>query len=90
MFQGNMTQIRMSGEQEIENCCWARQINTKTPGSNTSIKWQPAMVYVISLLGISDLESIGRKMPNGTGIDASIDGAAKAERHKKGREIEMQ
>jgi hypothetical protein len=48
------------------------------------------MVYVISLLDISDLESIGQKMPNGTGIDASVDGAAKAERHKKGREIEMQ
>jgi hypothetical protein len=41
------------------------------------------MVYAISLLDISDLESIGRKMPNGTGIDASVDGAAKAERHKK-------
>jgi hypothetical protein len=68
---------------EIENRRWARQINTKTPGSNASIKWQPAMVYAISLLDISDLESIGRKMPNGTGIDASVDGAAKAERHKK-------
>jgi hypothetical protein len=41
------------------------------------------MVYAISLLDISGLESIGRKMPNGTRIDASVDGAAKAEQHKK-------
>ncbi len=73
---------------EIENRCWARQINT--PGSNASIKWQPAMVYAISLLDISGLESIGRKNPNGTGNDASIDGTAKAKRHKNGRELEIQ
>jgi hypothetical protein len=73
---------------EIENHHWVRQINMKTPGSNASIKWQPAMVYAISLLDISDLESIGRKMPNGTGINASVDGAAKAERKKRKRNID--
>jgi hypothetical protein len=44
---------------EITNRHWARQINLKAPGTNASIKWQPEMVYAISLLDVSHLESIG-------------------------------
>jgi hypothetical protein len=58
-----------------ENRQWARAASWRTPGSNTVIRFQQAMIYLIALLDLSDFESIGRKMPKGQGVDASIVGA---------------
>jgi len=42
------------------------------------------MVYSIAILEQSDLESIGRQMPSGTGIDASLaDGSTSTRKRKK-------
>jgi hypothetical protein len=42
------------------------------------------MVYSIAILDQSDFESIGRQMPSGTGIDASLaDGSTSTRKRKK-------
>ena len=40
------------------------------------------MIYSIALLDLNDFESIGRKMPKGTGVDASGNDGATAPKHK--------
>jgi hypothetical protein len=66
---------------EKENRRWARAASWKTPGSNTVIRFQQAMIYSIVLLDVSDFESIGRKMPKGAGVDSSLNNSA-APKHK--------
>jgi hypothetical protein len=67
---------------EKENRRWARAAAWKTPGSNNVIRHQQAMIYSIALLDVCDFESIGRKMPKGTGVDASVNDGAVAGKHK--------
>ncbi len=67
---------------EKENRCWARAASWKTPGTNSIIRHQQAMIFSIALLDIYDFESIGRKMPKGTGVDASINDGSVARKHK--------
>jgi hypothetical protein len=40
------------------------------------------MIYSIALLDQCDFDSIGRKMPNGSGVDASLNDGAVAPKHK--------
>ena len=40
------------------------------------------MIYSIALLDQCDFESIGCKMPNGSGVDASLNDGATAPKHK--------
>jgi hypothetical protein len=65
-----------------ENRHWARAASWRTPGSNNVIRHQQAMIYSIALLDICDFEGIGRKMPKGTGVDASINDGTLAPKHK--------
>jgi hypothetical protein len=43
------------------------------------------MVYSIAVLEEEDFDSIGRQMPSGTGVDASMDGAATTGKKRKKR-----
>ena len=61
---------------------WARAASWRTPGSNSVIRYQQAMIYSIALLDLNDFESIGRKMPKGAGVDASGNDGATAPKHK--------
>jgi hypothetical protein len=70
-----------------ENRRWARAASWKNPGTNSIIRHQQAMIYSIALLDICDFESIGRKMPKGTGVDASINDGSVARKHKVRRRI---
>ena len=65
-----------------ENRRWARAASWRNPGSNTVIRFQQAMIYSIALLDQCDFDSIGRKMPNGSGVDASLNDGAVAPKHK--------
>ena len=66
---------------EKENKRWARAAAWKTPGNNTVIRHQQAMIYSIALMDQCDFESIGRRMPKGTGVDASINDGSKVQKH---------
>jgi hypothetical protein len=63
---------------EKENRRWARAVSWKNTGTNSIIRHQQAMIYSIALLDICDFESIGRKMPKGAGVDASINDSSVA------------
>ena len=67
---------------EKENKRWARAASWKTPGKNNVIRHQQAMIYSIALLDQSDFESIGRKMPKGTGVDATVQDGTVVHKHK--------
>jgi hypothetical protein len=54
---------------------WVRATNYKTPGQNSVIRFPTAMAYSICVLDVVDFEGIGRQMPSGTGIDASLQGS---------------
>jgi hypothetical protein len=41
------------------------------------------MIYSIAVLDICDFEAIGRKMPSGTGVDATLDNGAVVGKHRK-------
>jgi hypothetical protein len=41
------------------------------------------MIYSIAVLDICDFDAIGRKIPKGTGVDATVDNGATAPKHKK-------
>ncbi len=51
---------------------WARAASWRTPGSNTVIRFQQAMIYSICLFDLCEFEFIGRKMPKGSGVDCSL------------------
>jgi hypothetical protein len=61
---------------------WVRAAHWKTAGSNSIIRYTQAMIYSVSVLDLCDLESIGRKMPKGQGIDASVADGTLAPKHK--------
>jgi hypothetical protein len=64
---------------------WVRATKYKTAASNTIIRYPTVMVYSICLLDQSDFESVGRKMPKGTGVDSSIADGTKATKRKRGK-----
>lgn len=66
---------------------WARAASWRTPGSNSVIRFQQAMIYSICLFDICDFESIGRKMPKGTGVDCSLNDTG-APKHKAKKRVE--
>jgi hypothetical protein len=87
------TQYHRSGQQdpEMDEWCskkeldrWVRATNFKTPGQNLVIWFPSAMVYSICTMDLVDFEGIGRQMPKGTGIDASLDDG-KSVKGKKSR-----
>jgi hypothetical protein len=61
---------------------WARAAGWKTPGMNNIIRHQQAMIYSIAILDLCDFESMGQKMPKGTGIDASLNDGSIVPKHK--------
>jgi hypothetical protein len=65
-----------------ENRRWARAAGWKAPGTNNVVRHQQAMIYSIAVMDLCDFESIGRKMPKGTGIDASVNDGAVVLKHK--------
>ena len=67
---------------EKENKRWARAASWKTPGKNNVIRHQQAMIYSIALLDQCEFESIGRKMPKGTGVDATVHNGSMVKKYK--------
>jgi hypothetical protein len=67
---------------EKEKKRWARAAGWKTPGTNNVIRHQQVMIYSIAVLDLCDFESIGHKMPKGTGVDASLNDGAVVANHK--------
>jgi hypothetical protein len=61
---------------------WVRAAHWKTPGSNSIIRYMQAMIYAIAVLDLCDLQSIGRKMPAGQGLDATVKDGVLAPKHK--------
>jgi hypothetical protein len=51
-------------------------------GSNSIIHYMQAMIYSVAVLDLCDFESIGRKMPKGQGMDATVNDGALAPKHK--------
>jgi hypothetical protein len=43
------------------------------------------MIYSIAVLDLCDFESIGHRMPKGTGVDTTVDDSAVVPAHKKKR-----
>jgi hypothetical protein len=43
------------------------------------------MIYSIAVMDLCDFEAIGRKMPKGTGVDATVDNGALVPKHKPKR-----
>jgi hypothetical protein len=41
------------------------------------------MIFSIAILDICDFKAIGRKMPSGTGVDATLDNGAVVGKHRK-------
>lgn len=70
-------------QKELER--WVRATTWKTAGANSVIRFPTAMVYSIAVLEEGDFDSIGRQMPSGTGVDASMDGAATTGKKRKKR-----
>ncbi len=68
---------------EKENRRWARAAGWKAPGTNNVVRHQQAMIYSIAVLDLCDFESIGRKMPKGTGVDSSVNDGAVVQKHKR-------
>jgi len=55
----------------------------KPSNSGSIIRFMSAMIYSIGVLDLCDFESIGRKMPKGTGVDATVENGAVVPAHKK-------
>lgn len=62
---------------------WSRAAKWNPGNAGSIIRFPSAMIYSIALLDICDFDAIGRKMPKGTGIDATVDNGATAPKHKK-------
>ena len=61
---------------------WVRAAHWKTTGSNSIIRYTQAMIYSVAVLDLCDFESIGRKMPKGQGVDATVNDGTLAPKHK--------
>jgi hypothetical protein len=55
----------------------------KPSNSGSIIRFMSTMIYCIGVLDLCDLESIGQKMPKGTGVDATVENGAMVPTHKK-------
>ena len=62
---------------------WSRAAKWNSSGAGSIIRFPNAMIYSIAILDICDFESIGRRMPKGTGVDATVDNGAVVAPHKK-------
>jgi len=60
---------------------WVLAAHWKTAGSNSVIGYTQAMIYSVVVFE-HDFEGIGRKMPKGQGVDATLNNHAKAPKHK--------
>ena len=70
-------------EKELHHWSRAARWNPPSGTCGTVIRYQNAMIYSIAIMDISDFQAIGRKMPSGTGVDATIDNNAVVPEHKK-------
>jgi len=66
-------------EKELQR--WSRAATYKPNKGGTSgtiIRYTSAMIYSIAVLELADFEGIGRKMPKGKGVDATVNNGAHA------------
>jgi len=69
-------------EKELQRWSRAATWKPKSGTSGTIIRYTSAMIYSIAVLELADFEGIGRKMPKGTGVDATVNNGARASRHE--------
>jgi len=75
-------------EKELQRWCRAASWKPKTGSQGTVIRYSSAMIYSIAVLELSDFEGMGRKMPKGTGVDATVNNGARAShRNRKKRKV---
>ncbi len=72
-------------EKELQRWCRAANWKPKTGSQGKIIRYTSAMIYSIAVLDLSDFEGIGRKMPKGTGVDATVNNGAQGAHHQKKR-----
>jgi len=70
-------------EKELQRWCRAANWKPKSGSQGTIIRYTSAMIYSIAVLELSDFEGIGRKMPKGAGVDATVNNGAQAGRHQR-------
>jgi len=71
-------------QKEMERWCRAAAWKPKAgSGQGSIIRYSSAMIYSIAVLELSDFEGIGRKMPKGAGVDATVRNGAQAPRHER-------
>jgi hypothetical protein len=70
-------------EKELQRWCRAANWKPKTGSQGTIIRYTSAMIYSIAVLELSDIEGIRKKMPKGTGVDATVNNGAQGARHQK-------
>jgi hypothetical protein len=54
---------------------WVHAAHWKNAGSNSVIRYTEAMIYSVAVLDLCDFQSIGRKMPQGQGVDGTVNDA---------------
>jgi hypothetical protein len=69
-------------KKELRCWCRAAKWNPTNSGSGSISRYQSAMIYSIAVLDICDFKAIGRKMPKGMGVDATINNGAVVASHK--------
>jgi hypothetical protein len=72
-------------EKELQRWSRAASWKPKSSSQGTIIRYTSAMIYSIAVLDLVDFEGIGRKMPKGTGVDATINNGAQSSRHRTKR-----
>jgi hypothetical protein len=70
-------------EKELQ--CWCRVASwkPKSGSQGTIIRYASAMFYSIAILELSGNESMGCKMPKGTGVNATVMNGSLASRHQR-------
>jgi hypothetical protein len=66
-----------------ELCHWSRVAKWIPSKAGSIIRFTSSMMFTIAVLDICNFEGIGRKMPKGTGLDATMDNGAVVGEHKK-------
>jgi hypothetical protein len=62
---------------------WSRAAKWNPGNAGSIIRFPSAMIYSIAVLDIGDFDAIGRKMPKGTRVDATVDNGATAPKFNK-------
>jgi hypothetical protein len=62
---------------------WSRAAKWNPNNAGSIICFTSSMIYSIAVLDICNFEAIGHKMPNGTGVDATLDNDAVVGKHRK-------